>query len=95
MRDSLEDLEAQASITVYLFSFNSGRVARRSGPLFFERFFSVECNLSGSAPVKDPEAQASITVYLFSFNSGRVARRSGPLFFALFGGGVLPLSGLV
>ena len=32
---SLENLEAQASITVYLFSFNSGRVARRSGPLLF------------------------------------------------------------
>ena len=31
---ALKNPEAQASITVYLFSFNSGRVARRSGPLF-------------------------------------------------------------
>ena len=30
----LENTEAQASITVYLFSFNSGRVTRRSGPSF-------------------------------------------------------------
>ena len=35
----LENTEAQASITVYLFSFNSGRVTRRVALLFLSGIF--------------------------------------------------------
>ena len=34
-------LKRKLLTTVYLFSFNSGRVARRSGPLFFLIFFET------------------------------------------------------
>ena len=61
--------EAQASITVYLFSFNGGG-CRRVALFFCGRFFfSIDCNLSGGGPL-DPEAQASITVYLFHSTVG-------------------------
>ena len=63
-------IEAQASITVYLFSFNSGRVARRSDPLFFlPKTRCNRCPDANACPCRRPFAR--------KLWDGQVARASG------------------
>ena len=68
-RFPLENAEAQASITVYLFSFNSGRVTRRVAFFFVLDFFG-KLKPCSRGSVRDAEAQASMTVTCFHSTVG-------------------------